>query len=155
MQRDVRPLTSNGMTVKTHWLLIRTIVQQEKKQGRAELSLVGMLRGGAKWRRLVTVMFGDFDVNKMNIWHVYTSVSCPIIKFQMMVRHRLAEILTLVRKWDYTFIQLFIEHRWSPLWRFMGANLHQSCIILVLGFQSRWTPLIQCSAYYKIITWCS
>lgn len=49
---------------------------------RQSLAWVGCCSGPkwGRWSRAVIAMLWGFDVNKMDIWHVYTYIWCPIVK---------------------------------------------------------------------------
>lgn len=72
--------------------------------------------------RCLQSCLGTFDVNKMNIWHVYVCIWCPIIRFQMMIRCSLVEILTLVGGGELLITVLHWAHM-DPSWKINGCKI--------------------------------
>lgn len=69
--------------------------------------------------RCLQSCLGTFDVNKMNIWHIYVCIWCPIIRFQMM--QSLGEILTLVGGKKLLITLLHWAHT-DPSWKINGCK---------------------------------
>lgn len=121
--------------------LIRTNAQQEKTQTKAKLNLGGTLCGGITEEGRAGWLQSCLGTWMLTRW-ISEMFILTLSYFNKRQRKdvqtkNLAEILTLIWKQirlRLRLLQFFIEHRWTPLWGFMGANLPQSCIILVLGF---------------------